>query len=638
MLLKEISFTTFLKVSLFAIFFLLFSNKANAICAQVKIEIHQELTLERQAFNAYMRINNGLSSITLEDIHIDVLFSDENGRSVIASSDPNDTHALFFVRLDSTENIENIAGNGTVAPSTSADIRWLIIPAPGASNGLESGKLYYVGAILTYTINGLEHITEVSPDYIFVKPMPELVLDYFLPTDVYGDDAFTSEIEPSVPFPLGVRVSNNGSGIARNLRINSAQPKIVENELGLLIGFHIESSEVNGRPAVPSLLVDFGDIPPNRAGTAQWNMTCSLSGQFVEFSADFSHADELGGEMTSLIDAVNTRILVKDVLVDLPGRDQVRDFLARFGQGYRLYESDNIDTPVTDQSENSEIVRSGVVHILSTPVTAGFMYVKLPDPFDGGKALSEVLRSDGKRIKPENAWLSKSRDGDNQWRYFVNLFDADGTGSYFLAFDDIPPSPIPILQFIPDRFRGEGMQIGFIVQASVPDGSVPEMRATPLPAGASFIDNGTGVGLFDWTPAPGQAGEYIVKFTAANGEHTADRTATITIAAGDSDNDGMPDWWELQHFGTLERDGTGDYDGDGKSDLQEYLDGTDPAFFPGDINNDHRVDLRDALVALQVLSGIFPESQVKKEVAVEGLDRITRADAIFALQSVAGGR
>jgi hypothetical protein len=45
----------------------------------------------------------------------------------------------------------------------------------------------------------------------------------------------------------------------------------------------------------------------------------------------------------------------------------------------------------------------------------------------------------------------------------------------------------------------------------------------------------------------------------------------------DADNDGMDDPWELDHFGTLARDGTGDYDGDGATDLAEYLTGTEPA-------------------------------------------------------------
>jgi hypothetical protein len=52
---------------------------------------------------------------------------------------------------------------------------------------------------------------------------------------------------------------------------------------------------------------------------------------------------------------------------------------------------------------------------------------------------------------------------------------------------------------------------------------------------------------------------------------------TDKIAPGtDSNNDGIPDAWELQHFGTISIDPNGDPDGDGMSNLQEYLAGTDP--------------------------------------------------------------
>jgi hypothetical protein len=44
----------------------------------------------------------------------------------------------------------------------------------------------------------------------------------------------------------------------------------------------------------------------------------------------------------------------------------------------------------------------------------------------------------------------------------------------------------------------------------------------------------------------------------------------------DTDNDGIDDNWEMQYFGDLSHDGTGDSDGDGQSDLQEYLAGTNP--------------------------------------------------------------
>jgi hypothetical protein len=44
----------------------------------------------------------------------------------------------------------------------------------------------------------------------------------------------------------------------------------------------------------------------------------------------------------------------------------------------------------------------------------------------------------------------------------------------------------------------------------------------------------------------------------------------------DSDSDLMPDAWEQQHFGGLGRNGSGDLDGDGMSDLTEYRNGTNP--------------------------------------------------------------
>ena len=119
------------------------------------------------------------------------------------------------------------------------------------------------------------------------------------------------------------------------MKIDSGQPKIVENELGLLVGFKMTGSEVNGNAATESLLVDFGEIAPSKAGTARWIMECTLSGRFVEFAAEYSHSDELGGRLTSLIDSnsIHTHTLVHDVLVDLAGRDATRDFLAKERNG-----------------------------------------------------------------------------------------------------------------------------------------------------------------------------------------------------------------------------------------------------------------------------------------------------------------
>ena len=579
----------------------------NSLCARVKIEIKQELTLERQAFDAHMRINNGLTNLALENVKVVVKFSDKDGNPVSATNDPYDTSAIFFIRVDTMDGINDVNGAGEVAPSSAADIHWLIIPAPGAAEENPRGTLYYVGATLTYTIGGEEHVTEVSPDYIYVKPMPELVLDYFLPKDVYGDDAFTFEIEPPVPFSLGVRVKNNGFGVARDLKIESAQPKIVENENQLLIGFTITGSEVNGEPWTDSLLVDFGDIEPNKCGTARWTMECTLSGKFVEFTADFTHSDELGGELTSLVDAVNTHFLIHDVFVDMPGRDNIKDFLAKDGDSITVYESDGVDTGVTDQSSLSSLAHvstSGTVEVykLKTPVTQGFMYISLGDPTNGRKVIKKVIREDGKELDPANAWIHKERKQDHSWRYLFKLFDFNTPGRYQVIFDEPEAGPpAPVLEFIPDRTVNVGERISFIVHATNPDGTIPLIGANNIPDGAQFWDRGDGYGVFDWTPTEEDTGLHKILFYASNGELTDSQNATIIVGSGlDTDHDGLPDDIEFDNQCTYKTNPDSDGDGlkDGEEDVNKNgtvdVKETDPCAF--DTDGDGLSDGKEVLI------------------------------------------
>jgi len=52
-------------------------------------------------------------------------------------------------------------------------------------------------------------------------------------------------------------------------------------------------------------------------------------------------------------------------------------------------------------------------------------------------------------------------------------------------------------------------------------------------------------------------------------------------AVTDTDSDGMDDGWEIEHFGDLGRDGTADADGDGLTDYEEFMRGTDPKIANG---------------------------------------------------------
>ena len=502
------------------------------VCARVKIEIKQELTLERQAFDAEMRITNTLPATALERVDVDVWVTDEAGQPVTITTDPNNLSASFFLRQTHTENIADTEGTGQVAASTTAVANWMLIPAPGAAGNTPLGKRYLVGATLRYRFGSEDHVLELTPDSITVRPMPELSLDYFLTRDVEADNPFTPEIEPPQPYTLGVRVKNNGVGPARQLKIESAQPRIIENEQGLLVNFLILGSYVQDMPVNNSLLIDFGDIPGGGgAKMGRWVMESNLAGTFVDFTATFTHSDELGGALTSLLQETNAHLLVRDVRVDLPGRDFVRDFLSVDAGRYTIHESEGQDSEVSDRSNEATLSASGGGYTLKLPASQGFLYVRKPDPHQGRMALGPVMRSDAKAIAAENVWLSRTRNPDTKaWEYWFNVFDVNSPGGYNVAFVPLSEVPVPpVLQFIPDRVVTENQQVSFIVEASSPMGRPVALSAAPLPLGASFDDQGGGVGVFDWTPEIGQAGDYTITYTASDGSLSGARSARIRV-------------------------------------------------------------------------------------------------------------
>ena len=60
--------------------------------------------------------------------------------------------------------------------------------------------------------------------------------------------------------------------------------------------------------------------------------------------------------------------------------------------------------------------------------------------------------------------------------------------------------------------------------------------------------------------------------------------------------------------------------------------------FRGDVNDDNKVDLMDAILALQVMSRISPAQTVYKKADVNGDKRINLIDAIYILQKITGLR
>ncbi len=84
-----------------------------------------------------------------------------------------------------------------------------------------------------------------------------------------------------------------------------------------------------------------------------------------------------------------------------------------------------------------------------------------------------------------------------------------------------------------------------------------------------------------WQPVLAVDGRTVVFHSVASdlvaGDYN-DKSDVFVLKLGgaDTDGDGMDDDWEVAYFGSLSRDGSGDFDGDGATDLQEFLAGTDP--------------------------------------------------------------
>jgi len=411
-----------------------YARQVEAACAEVKIEIVQEATFERIAFDARLSITNSNQSVTLDNVRVDLSITDKDG---VPADD------RFFVKISDLQNISAVDGTEQIGKNQTAEAHWLIIPSPGAGGLDPFGKLYDVGATLTYKENGNQKLVPILPDQITVMPQPELTLDYFMPINVTGDDPYTPTVEPPVPYSLGLRVKNTGYGDAWNFKIQSAQPEIIANGSGLMDDFTITSSEVNDQPSDLTLLVDLGDVNAGESATARWTMQSTLSGKFTDLNVEFEHASELGGELTSLIQAANAHYLIHEVKVDLTGSDNILDFLggpATDGVPDNIYDSQGNNLPVnmlTDADVTIAGYPSGanptVDLTLNSPPSDTWVYVKVSDPAQGLIPLtpsSGAVRGDGVTIDTHNVWISQvKKSGGSGYDYYLNLLDYRAAGT-----------------------------------------------------------------------------------------------------------------------------------------------------------------------------------------------------------------
>ncbi len=401
------------------------------LTAQVRVEIDQDAVFTRDAFQGTLTIDNSAAG-ALSNIQVNLDIQTDPGMGT-PSAEATD---MFFIQSPQLSGLTD-AGNGTfslgggttAAPATGT-ATYIIIPTQQAAPTLATQ--YAVGGTLQYTqADGTVVNVPLLPAQITVQPSPDLDINYFWQQQVEGQNAVTPNIvQPSVPFDLGVQVTNIGQGTANNFTITSVQPKIVENQSGLLVGFNILGTTVNGQPASPSLTADFGNIAPGQTSTAEFILTSTLAGYFENFTATFEHDNALGGLQTSLINSVSIHNLVQAVAVGYVGNppsapipdDPTPDFLVSDLPGSNgapdtLYLSTGGTSPVTSLGTGNASVAStsnSDVYQVTADMPAGWGYFTIVDPTGGNLTVSQVERPDGLLLQP----------GDTVWSTVQNITSA----------------------------------------------------------------------------------------------------------------------------------------------------------------------------------------------------------------------
>ncbi len=436
-------------------------EESSSVCAAVGIQIEQQLAMTREAFEGTFGISNGYTTDAIDSLEVNVVVYDPNG---IPRND------LFEIQVTETTNLGNVSGSGSVPAGEEGSAVFLFIPEQEAAPtepvvyGFGGTVSYYDPTIAAMVTNPLQTA------YLTVEPSPNLNLDYFIDRVVFGDDALTEPVEPMLPAELSVMIHNSGYGEANSVTIASAQPEIVDNELGLAIAFEIIGSAFEGEPANLGVLnVDFGDIPSFDSRIGSWYLTSTLLGYFTDLSADVVHNDSYGNPNLSLIESVEFHEMIRRVRnpFEDDGRD---DFLVNgepdaFATPDALYfsQGDSI-AQVTCAVEYGIGALDGSTATSTLEVTGpvqGWTYLNGPSPGGDFYDLISVTRSDGSEVPLQNAWVTRTTvpvAGDPVHEpvlHFLDRLDSMQTETYTLLWEADFDEELKILAFegIPEELE-----------------------------------------------------------------------------------------------------------------------------------------------------------------------------------------
>lgn len=416
------------------------------VCAKVSVQFKQTMAMTREAFEGTLRITNGHMTDPMQDIAVNIVIKNETGV---------DCTDLFQINTTSMTQITGIDGTGSLDAQKEGVVQFMMIPTIEAAP--EEPVIYSFGGSFTFLdpFSGEEMTYRLYPVDLTVNPGPNLYIDYFVQRNIISDDPLTEDtIEPMEEAEIAMMIRNLGAGDAKNVYLESSQPKIVQNENNLLIDFDLSGSAMNGehRPLAMSN-IPFGTIASHTNGIAEWYYTSTLIGRVISSTAHVIHNNSYDNPQLSLVSAVNTHELIKGISAYGDLDDGINDFLVNeisdFGHlPDKLYFSHG-DTTNVIQADSLRALDSvtplnNTVVVELYPHAPGWNYATVADPGMGQCALLSCTRSDGQEIPLNNVWITHvtiPNDDVPVHENILHLVDTLPTGemmAYTLVYEELP--------------------------------------------------------------------------------------------------------------------------------------------------------------------------------------------------------
>ena len=591
-----------------------YRDYTNTQTSSVTLQFEQKFFLERQAFKGHLTVEN-LQMNGIRDITLTPTVKRTDG------TDASDLFAISFKGIGSWSTTDD----WQLAANTTGEAHVLYVPSKETAPTVKTDYLF--GGTLTYrdVETGQLIKVELMQTKLTVNPSPDLHLTYFIQRDFVGDNPLTNVVEPWEPAEFALLIQNKGAGDALDLKIETSEPQIVDNQAQLPVEFTKLYTTVDGVEGTMNFnKLDLGRISAGQNIMARWWFYSNVSAHVASYEAHMTKHSNYGVEFDlitldgiydlthslkgtvpapaasrgmrrvapSQVDATTDIFLLNKVLDEQDLPDYIMD---ANGNG-----TDDLEIV----SANTTMVATGAMSLsytLSTTASrSGWVYGVVNDPLST-KQLKTVIRNSDNQNVTSNVW--QTVDG--------KLHFADNIGteeSYTLTYvEKAAPAPrVTSIELQPKAGANEATATkAKVVFAESIDATTFTADDVMLVAGGQQIpvvitpvaESGNTAFLLDWSEASFTSGSTSLTVYTAGVSNTEETTGTTS----------MNKTWK--------------------------------AFMVGDVNGDGSITAQDASLVLQLVANKITaqtEGIVYEAANVNNDEGVTAQDASLILQYVAG--